>query len=132
MRFAVYFAYLLGVGLPALETYRRGFEHWFVYSMTMAGDYIAGAILLIAAISWSVKKHYATALLVLAWAYVLGVMNAAFWGHLEAAIRGITFVAGNPHTETGAIIGKGIIWSICLISLFFSFRELLGKTRNLA
>ena len=72
----------------------------------MADDYIMGAVLLSAAIAWSLTKPQAKLWLVIAWAYVLGVMNAAFWGHLEGHLRSITICGNNP-LELNAIIGKG-------------------------
>ena len=56
MRVVVLFGYLLGIALPVLETMRRGFAHWLVNSTTMADDYIMGALLLAASVSWSLKE----------------------------------------------------------------------------
>ena len=128
MKIVVFFTYLLGIGLPTLETYRRGFDHWLVNSMTMAGDYLMGALLLSAALSLALKKAYASLLLVIAWAYVLGVMNAAFWGHLEGHLRGITQCDNDP-SEVNAIIIKGIMWLIALICLVISARGLHKQHR---
>ncbi len=58
-------------------------------------------------------------LLVIAWAYVLGVMNAAFWGHFEGHLRGEVICDNNP-AEVGAIVGKGAIWLIALVCLVIS------------
>jgi hypothetical protein len=85
----------------------------------MADDYIMGAVLLAAAISWSLGAKPAKLLLVIAWAYVLGVMNAAFWGHFEAHLRGVVICDNSP-AEVGAIIGKGVIWLIALVCLVIS------------
>ena len=123
MKLVLFFTYLLGVGLPALETFRRGLDHWFVHTMTMAGDYIMGALLLTSALCFLGKKAYANLLLVISWSYVLGVMNAAFWGHLEGAVRGIT-LCDNAPTETRAIVVKGIIWVIALACVVITAREL--------
>ena len=116
MKVVVLFGYLLGIALPVLETMRRGFAHWLVNSTTMADDYIMGAVLLTACISWSLNKKYAKLLLVIAWAYVLGVMNAAFWGHLEGHLRGVVICDNDP-AEFGAIVFKGVIWLIALTCL---------------
>lgn len=123
MKFVIFFTYLMGIGLPTLETYRRGFEHWLVHSMTMAGDYLMGAILLAAGISFSYQKNYAVLLLVIAWGYVLGVMNAAFWGHLEGALRGITLCDNDP-AELNAIAVKGVMWLIALICVVLCAKNL--------
>ena len=116
MRVVVLFGYLLGIALPVLETMRRGFAHWLVNSTTMADDYIMGALLLAASVSWSLNQRNAKLLLVVAWAYVLGMMNAAFWGHLEGHLRGVVICDNDP-AEFGAIVFKGVIWLIALICL---------------
>jgi hypothetical protein len=116
MKAVVLFGYLLGIALPVLETIRRGFAHWRVNSTTMADDYIMGAVLLVAAISWSLGAKHAGLLLVIAWAYVLGVMNAAFWGHFEGHLRDVV-ICDNNSAEVGAIVGKGVIWLIALVCL---------------
>ncbi|KKD60989.1 hypothetical protein RN22_08065 [Grimontia sp. AD028] len=123
MRVVLILSYLLGIALPVLETYRRGFEHWMVNSMTMAGDYLMGAVLLVAALAFSFNKKCAGVLMVIAWSYVLGVMNAAFWGHLEGAIRGITQCDNDP-LEFKAIAVKGVIWGLALMSVYLSARWL--------
>jgi hypothetical protein len=129
MKVAVLLAYVLGVALPVLETVRRGFAHWLVNSTTMADDYIMGAVLLTAAISWSLGAKPAKLLLVIAWAYVLGVMNAAFWGHFEGHLRGVVICDNNP-AEVGAIIGKGVIWLIALICLVVSSTSLIREANT--
>jgi hypothetical protein len=118
-----------GFALSVLETARRGVAHWLVNSTTMADDYIMGAVLLVACVRWSLNKKDARILLVIAWAYVLGVMNAAFWGHFEGNLRGMAICDNNP-TEVGAIIGKGVIWLIALTCLLISSVSLIrdGKT----
>jgi hypothetical protein len=128
MKTVVLFGYLLGIALPVLETVRRGFAHWLVNSTTMADDYIMGTVLLTACVRWSLNKKDAKILLVIAWAYVLGVMNAAFWGHFEGNLRGVVICDNNP-AEVGAIIGKGVIWLIALTCLVISSISLI-RDRN--
>ena len=129
MKFAVAFAWILGIAFPVLETNRRGFGHWLINATTMADDYIMGAVLLCAAIAWALKKPQAKIWLVIAWAYVLGVMNAAFWGHLEGYLRNVTICDNNP-LEVNAIIAKGLIWLIALVSLLLSARALARDARD--
>ncbi len=119
MKVIVLLGYLLGIALPVLETIRRGFAHWLVNSTTMADDYIMGAVLLTACVFWSLSKKSAKIMLVIAWAYVLGVMNAALWGHLEGHLRGVVICDNDP-AEVGAIVFKGVIWLIALICLVVS------------
>ena len=113
MKIVVLLGYLLGIALPVLETVRRGFAHWLANSTTMVDDYIMGAILLTASVRWSLNKKDAKLVLVIAWAYVLGITNAAFWGHFEGHLRGVV-ICDNIPSEVGAIVGKGVIWLIAL------------------
>ena len=129
MKIVVLFGYLLGIAFPVLETIRRGFGHWRVNSTTMADDYIMGAVLLAACFSWSLNKRYAKILLVVAWAYVLGVMNAAFWGHFEGSLRGVVICDNNPG-EVGAIAGKGVIWLIALVCLVISTISMIREAKT--
>ena len=119
MKIVVLLGYLLGIALPVLETMRRGFSHLQVNATTMFDDYIMGAFLLAACISWSLDKKNAKILFVIAWAYVLGVMNAAFWGHFEGHLRDVAICDNDP-AEVGAIVFKGVIWLIALFCLVVS------------
>ena len=49
MRFQVRSAIAIGLLLPVLETVRRGMGHWAIEFTTMFEDYLAGALLLVAA-----------------------------------------------------------------------------------
>src|SRR5215204_3665325 len=128
MKIVVLFGYLLGIAFPVVETIRRGFGHWRVNSTTMADDYIMGVVLLAACFSWSLNKRYAKILLVVAWAYVLGVMNAAFWGHFEGSLRGVVICDNNP-AELGAIAG-GVIWLIALVCLVVSTISMIREVNT--
>ena len=57
MKGVVLLGYLLGIALPVLETNRRGFGHWLVNATTMVDDYIMGAVLLTACLSWSLNNR---------------------------------------------------------------------------
>jgi hypothetical protein len=130
MKFVHLMSYLLGIGLPVLETYRRGLDHFLVNTMTMAGDYIMGAMLLIAAVTYSLKKPVGPIWMIIAWGYVLGVMNAAFLGHFEGVLRGGT-QCDNPPMEISAVVVKGLIWLIALGCLAVSAYSLHQQRREL-
>ena len=108
---------------------RRGFAHLLVNTTTMLDDYIMGAVLLMACVRWSMNKKDAKILLVIAWAYVLGVTNAAFWGHLEGHLRGVVLCDNDP-AEVGAIVGKGVIWLIGLVCLVVSSSSLIREAKT--
>ena len=117
MRYEVIAAYVLGATLPILETVRRGIDHWLENATTMADDYLAGGLLLLAAWSTTAGKKYASILLVVAWAYISGVMFSSFWGQLEHAFRGVEWETNN----STVIAVKGIIWTVCVSSLVLAF-----------
>src|SRR5262245_4995248 len=55
MRFAIRAGFAIGILLPVLETYRRGFGEWRVDFTTMFEDYLAGALLLVGA--WAAARR---------------------------------------------------------------------------
>ena len=84
-RFEVAAAYVMGVGLPLLETLRRKTNF-----STIAGyvdDYIAGGLLLYAA--WRVTSGHprGPVLLVAAWAILCGGLYGSFFGQIESGRR---------------------------------------------
>ncbi len=113
----------MGISLPLLETFRRGFSHWLVNATTMADDYVAGALLLIAAWSSSARRPYAPVLLVLGWAYIAGVMFGSFWGQLESTLRGVIWEQSN----ITVLVFKGAIWTISVASLALALLRCLKR-----
>jgi len=111
----------LGVGvlLPVLETCRRGIEHWGVNFTTMFEDYVAGVLLLGGGWAAFRARPWASLFLVLAWAYVTGMMSGSFSDQLEATLRGTSAAAHNLLVLTV----KGLLWCICVISLVMSFQS---------
>ncbi len=128
MRFEVGAAYGMGISLPLLETFRRGFSHWLENATTMADDYVAGALLLIAAWSSSAKRSYAPVLLLLGWAYISGVMFGSFWGQLESTLRGVVWEESN----TTVLVFKGAIWTISVTSLILALLGCLKQADDAA
>ena len=121
MRFEIVAAFAIGVLLPLLETCRRGLSEWSVNVTTMFEDYFAGALLLIGGWASYRARPFGAMFLVLAWAYVAGMMGGSFWGQVEETLRGTSTEPNNL-----LVVGfKGLLWSASVLSLVFSFRRAL-------
>jgi hypothetical protein len=121
MRYEVAAAYVMGVGLPALEVCRRGSD--FSRIAAYADDFLAGALLLAAAVCTSRRKPIGPVLLVAAWGIVCGGFYSSFFGQLEnAAPRD---VSGLPNSTVVAI--KGAIYAAAILALGFAVRYLAGR-----
>jgi hypothetical protein len=110
----------MGIFLIGAETLRRGSEYWSIYATTIIEDYLAGSLLLLAAVCWTKRSVISARLMPAAWAYTLGMMSTAFIGHLEAWMRGVTIRPSHPHADLDAVVIKGIIWGISLACLLVS------------
>ena len=119
MRFEVIAAFAIGILLPVLETCRRGISHWGVNFSTMFEDYVAGALLLVGAWASYRKRPWGTLFLVLAWAYVTGMMGGSFWYQLEDTFRGTASESNNLLV----VSVKFLLWGTCVASLLLSFRS---------
>ena len=87
MPYTVRGAFVIGLLLPVLETYRRGMAHWRVESTTMLEDYLAGALLLVAASAALSHRVWARDLLLVAWAWLTGMMTISLVDHIEITLR---------------------------------------------
>jgi len=125
MRFEVSAAFVVGVLLPVLETCRRGLNHWLVDSTTMLEDYLAGLLLLFAAIVSLRGKRNASLWLVLAWGSVTAMMSISFLDQLESTLRGAVL---EPQNGLVFLI-KFLLWGTCMLSLVLSF---IGAQRGRA
>ena len=119
MRFEIIAAFAIGILLPLLETCRRGFSYWSVDFTTMFEDYVAGALLLIAARASHRGRSWGTLLLVAAWAYVTAMMSSSFWYQLEGTLRQTITEPNNLLV----VIVKFLIWGTAVVSLVLSFRS---------
>lgn len=126
VRFPLCAALVVGVLLPVLETLRRGLQHWLVETTTMLEDYVAGALLIVAAISVVRQTRHGPVLLVVAWAYVTGLMSTSFWDQLEATLRGIEL---EPHNTT-VLAFKGLLWTTAVVSLVLSVRATMAAKEH--
>ena len=119
MRFEVQAAFTLGVLLPVLETCRRGMSYWSIEITTTFEDYLAGAMLLVGAWASYRGRSWGTLFLVLAWAYVAGMMGGSFWSQLEETLRG---TSTEPHNLLVVLV-KFLLWGTAVLSLVLSFRR---------
>ena len=118
MRFEEKSAVAIGILLPVLETYRRGLGEWRVDFTTMLEDYLAGALLLAGAWAASRQRSGGARLLLVAWAWVTGMMTISFIDQVEVTLRGADLEAQN----TDVLIAKALLLSVSAISLIKAFR----------
>lgn len=119
MRFEVLAAFAVGILLPSLETVRRGVAHWRIDFTTMFEDYVGGALLLAAGWAAHRAKPWSGTFLVLAWAYVTGMMGGSFWSQIERTLRG---TSAEPNNLLVVAV-KLLLWGTCGLALIASFRN---------
>jgi hypothetical protein len=119
MRFEVISAFVIGILLPLLETYRRVVGHWSVSFTTMFEDYLAGTLLQIGGWASYRARPWGRLFLILAWAYVTGMMGGSFWGQLELTLRDIITEPDNLLV----VIVKFLLWGTCVASLILSYQR---------
>ena len=115
MKIVYYVTYIMAAVFILGESLRRGLMYFTVNATTMVEDYLCGALLLLAALSWFKKHRIAPKLMAVAWAYATGGMFVPFFAHLEAFLRGATVRADHPHEDIKSVVLKGVIWAICLV-----------------
>ena len=96
MRFEEKAAFAMGLLLPILETYRRVFGEWRVDFTTMFEDYLAGALLLAGAWAASRRRSFGGPLLLVAWAWVTGMMTISCVDQIEAPSAASTWNRAIP------------------------------------
>ena len=89
----------------------------------MFEDYLAGALLLIGGWACLRARPWGTLFLLLAWAYVTGMMGGSFWSQLELTLR---HVITEPNNLLVVVV-KFLLWSTCVVSLVLSFRRALQR-----
>ena len=117
MRFEEKSAVAIGILLPVLETYRRGLGEWRVDFTTMFEDYLAGALLLAGAWAASRQRSLGARLLLVAWAWVTGMMTISFVDQLEVTLRGADLEPRN----TDVLIVKALLLTVSVLSLIKTF-----------
>lgn len=125
MRFEVTAAFAIGILLPLLETCRRGIGEWSFDFTTMFTDYLAGALLLVGGWAAYRVKPWGGRFLIVAWAWVTGMMSGSFLDQLEGTIR---HTITEPHNWLVVTV-KLLLLGTCLVSLVLSFQR-ASKTRS--
>ena len=128
MRFEARAAFIIGILLPVLETYRRGVGHWGVEFSTMFEDYVAGALLLAGAIAAYHRLPTAAPLLLAGWAWVSGMMTISFVDQVEVTMRGVDLEPMN----TDVLVAKLALLSVSLAALARAFRTVVRERRERA
>ena len=125
MRFEAKAAAVIGVLLPVLETYRRGFGYWRVEFTTMFEDYLAAALLLVAA--WAARKSWLShrALLLTAWAWFASLMTISFIAQIETTVRGVAVERGN----VDVLAVKTMLLAVSISALIRSYRSVMVEDR---
>ena len=123
MRFDGKAALALGILLPMLETCRRGLGTWRTEFTTMFEDYLAGALLLAGAWAAYRGRKSAAAILLLAWAWVTGMMTNSFVDQLEVTIRGVDLEPYN----TVVLVVKFVLLALSASALSSSFRRVTSQ-----
>jgi hypothetical protein len=85
----------------------------------MFEDYVAGALLLIGGWASYRARPWGALFLVLAWAYVTGMMGGSFWSQLEETFRQ---AVAEPNNLLVVIV-KFLLWSVSAISLILAFKR---------
>jgi hypothetical protein len=111
-------AYVLGVALPLLEVCRRGAD--FSQIAAYADDFLAGGLLLWAAVSTSMRKPIGPVLLVVAWAALCGGFYHSFFGQIATTAR--RDVSGLSNSTV--ILIKGGLYAVVILALVLSVRHL--------
>lgn len=120
-RFEVAAAYALGALLPILEVSRRRTN--FGNLEGYVDDFIAGGVLLFAAISVSRRRAYGPNLLAGAWGILCGGFYYSFFAQLRATAA--SDISGLPNGTV--VVIKGIIFAIAIVAFV---RSITGNSKN--
>src|SRR5262245_34279109 len=114
-------ALAVGLLLPMLETWRRGFDHWGIYFTTMFEDYLAGVLLLVGVWATLRKQRFGPVLLLVAWTWVTGMMTISFVDQVETSFRGVDV---EPHNSEVLVV-KFALFAVSAVAMLCSFRRVL-------
>ncbi len=95
-------------GRRTLETYRRWLGECRVDLTTMFEDYLAGAPLLAGAWAASRRPSFGVLLLLVAWAWVTGMITISCIDQVEATIRGTNLEPRN----TDVLVVKALLFAV--------------------
>jgi hypothetical protein len=121
MRFHVAAAYVMGIGLPVLELLRRGSDVSRVANY--ADDFLAGGLLLWAAIATSQGRRVGPVLLVMAWAMVCGGFYYSIVGQLQNPAP--VDVSGLPNTVV--VLIKIALCAVAIAALIVSAKRVVER-----
>jgi len=119
MRYGAKAAVVMGILLPALETYRRGFGEWGVNFTTMFEDYWAGALLLVGAAAVARRRPAGTLLLLVVWGGVTGMILIATVAQIESTLRGSSLEPRNMQV----LVAKLLLLAFSASGLVSTFRD---------
>jgi hypothetical protein len=85
----------------------------------MFTDYFAGALLLIGGWATYRAKSWGALFLLVAWAWVTGMMSGSFLDQVEGTVRN---TVTEPHNLLVVVI-KFLLLAICVVSLVLSFQR---------
>jgi putative cell wall-binding protein len=120
VRFETAAAIAIGLLLPVLETLRRGLIHWTIDSTTMLEDYLAGLLLLTAAVATLHKRPIAAVLMLMVWSGVTFMMTLSLISQIEDTLRATDLERDNSLVLTV----KLLLWGTCALALKGSFQQL--------
>jgi hypothetical protein len=123
MRFAIRAGFAIGILLPILETYRRGFGEWRIDFTTMFEDYLAGALLLVGAWAALRRRPAGELVLLIAWAWVTGMMTNSLISQIEDTLRGAELEPRN----TDVLIAKAVLFAVSAAALGAAFRTVAQR-----
>ena len=119
MRFGAKVAVAMGILLPTPETCRRGLGEWRVDFTTMFEDYLAGALLLVGAWAASRQRSFGVLLLLVAWAWMTGMITITCIDQIEVTIRGTDLEPRNMDV----LVAKILLFAWSVAGLTSSFRD---------
>jgi hypothetical protein len=128
LRIHIWAAVGLGILLPALETIRRGIDHWTVGFTTMFEDYLAGIGLLVAAAARVRGAPWASTWMVIIWSGVMFMMLISTVSQVE---RHFWSVDPEPRSGIVLVIKLGL-FAISLLALVQAVREFVATARRSA
>jgi hypothetical protein len=128
LRIHIWAAVGLGILLPALETIRRGIDHWTVGFTTMFEDYLAGIGLLVAAAARVRGAPWASTWMVIIWSGVMFMMLISTVSQVE---RHFWSVDPEPRSGIVLVIKLGL-FAISLLALMQAVREFVATARRSA
>jgi hypothetical protein len=115
-------ALALGIALPLLEIARRRTDfHSIPFYLD---DFIAGGLLLWAALASRRKLPYGRPLLCAVWGMVCGGLYSSFFGQIES--RELTDISGLANQYV--VIVKGVLFAIAIVAVVCSIRHFSSRT----